>query len=88
VTFTAKPTIGAAPLSVAFAGTFTDGDSWTLGFGDGQAKNSTTGEVAATHDYVEAGSYVATLTVRNTTASDSKTVTITVDAASPSPSPS
>jgi PKD repeat protein len=89
VTFNAAPTSGEAPLSVVFSGTFTNGDGWTLDFGDGQAKNSTAASVAAAHTYLEAGPYQATLTVRRGSTTDKQSITITVTATpSPSPSPS
>jgi PKD repeat protein len=83
----ADPTSGPAPLAVSFDGrasTDPDGDplSFTWNFGDGSAKatGSTTG-----HNYA-AGTYTATLTVRDGHGGRS-TATASIDAGNTAPTP-
>ncbi|HEX3123191.1 MAG TPA: glycoside hydrolase family 44 protein, partial [Rhodanobacteraceae bacterium] len=78
----ATPTSGTVPLSVSFDGTGSNdpdgsiaGYAWT--FGDG----SSAAGISASHTYVGAGTYTATLTVTdNLGATGSKDVTITATA--------
>ena len=87
---TASPTSGSAPLTVDFDGSGSsdpDGDSltWLWEFGDGQT--ATTPTPTTSHSYGAAGSYTASLRVRDsrnaTSAPD--TVVITVGNTPPSP---
>lgn len=86
--FTANPTSGGVPLSVAFnasASSDPNGDALTYAwnFGDG---NSTTG-VTANHTYTAIGTYTATLTVDDGNGgTDSQSVTITVTNTAPTAS--
>ena len=79
--FTASPTSGAAPLSVAFTDLSTPGSSpitaWAWDFGDG----TTSTEQHPSHTYANAGSYGVSITVTTDvgTASESKADYITVN---------
>ena len=79
--FTASPTSGAAPLTVAFTDLSTPGTSpitaWAWDFGDG----TTSTEQHPSHTYTEAGTYDISLTVTTDvgTASESKADYITVN---------
>lgn len=79
VNLTAVPTSGHAPLTVAFVGSGNDPDgtiteySWVFGDGLGSTQQS------PSHTYSSAGTYIATLTVKdNAGATASKSVQITV----------
>lgn len=79
--FTAIPTTGQAPLTVAFVNTSTSGTSWNWNFGDGQ---SSTAQNPVTHLYATAGSYGVTLTTTNAAGSATSAMTvITVSAPTP-----
>lgn len=68
--FTATPTFGAIPLSVQFTDTSTSNGvitEWLWDFGDGQ----TSTEQNPSHDYIAIGAYTVTLTVTDSTGSDS-----------------
>jgi len=83
--FTATPTSGEAPLDVQFADTSTgsvDVRSWN--YGDGSTDINAGAQVS--HTYTTAGTYVVTLTVRNTGGANTASVAITVTAP-PSPTP-
>ena len=79
--FTASPTSGVAPLSVAFTDLSTPGASpitaWAWDFGDG----ATSTEQHPSHTYANAGSYGVSITVTTDvgTASESKADYITVN---------
>lgn len=85
VQVTGSPTSGAAPLSVAFTATTTSGTSpytGTWDFGDG----STGSGMSASHSYSVAGSYKATVTVKDSsgrTGQASTYVNVTGGASSP-----
>jgi PKD repeat protein/nitrous oxidase accessory protein NosD len=65
--FSTSPLSGAVPLTVTFTDESTgDPTSWAWEFGDG---GSSTGQHPS-HTYVETGSFTVTLTVSNTTGSD------------------
>jgi PKD repeat protein len=82
--FTATPTSGQAPLTVAFNDTSTGGPtSWLWDFGDGQS--STTRNPS--HEYTAIGTYTATLTASNATGSTSASRQISVSATPPPPPP-
>ena len=83
--FTATPSTGAAPLTVAFADTSTGAPtSWAWTFGDG----GTSTLQSPSHTYAAAGTYTATLTATNATGSNSTTKTITVTSAATAPTAS
>ncbi|MFA5212969.1 MAG: PKD domain-containing protein, partial [Methanoregula sp.] len=72
--FTAKNTSGIAPLTVRFTGTSTGlPKSWNWSFGDGSFVNAT--EQNPVHTYINIGTYTVSLTVSNTTGSNTLTVT-------------
>ncbi|MFH1199608.1 MAG: PKD domain-containing protein [Candidatus Micrarchaeota archaeon] len=65
--FTASPTSGSAPLSVAFTDQSTNHPtSWSWNFGDG----GTSSAQNPAHSYSSAGTYTVTLTATNSTGSD------------------
>jgi PGF-pre-PGF domain-containing protein len=73
--FSETPTMGTAPLSVAFTDTSTGSPTaWNWDFGDGA--NST--EQNPTHTYSVVGTYTVNLTVSNANGKNSKFATITV----------
>lgn len=80
----AEPSTGDAPLRVDFTGTGADPDGgiveWTLDFGDGTRPwSGTAAPTARGHIYTAAGTYNATLTVRDgggATATAIETVTV------------
>ncbi|TAJ45304.1 hypothetical protein CUJ86_00725 [Methanofollis fontis] len=77
--FTATPTTGTAPLTVTFTDLSTGNiTAWAWDFGDG----ATSIEQNPTHVYVNAGTYVANLTVTGPLGNDSAVATITVNAPS------
>lgn len=80
--FTATPTSGDSPLTVAFtdasSGTVDD-YSWT--FGDG----STSSAQSPSHTYTSAGSYTVTLTVSNAGGSDTMTCSACINVSEPPP---
>jgi PKD repeat protein len=81
---TAEPTMGDAPLTVAFTSTSTgiiDTYAWDFG-GDG-----TSTEVNPSHEFTAAGTYTVTLTVEGPGGEDSTTLTITVNEAVPTQTP-
>jgi len=70
--FTAAPTSGVAPLSVAFTDTSTGPPtSWSWAFGDG----GTSSAQHPTHTYTAAGTYTVSLTATNAAGSDTTTRT-------------
>jgi|LSQX01.2.fsa_nt_gb PKD repeat protein len=70
--FTASPTSGLAPLTIAFTDTSTgEPTSWSWTFGDG----STSDKQNPTHTYTAPGTYTVTLTVTRAGASDTETKT-------------
>jgi PKD repeat protein len=84
----ASPQTGAAPLDAVFdasASTDADGDaltSYTFDFGDGSAPQ-TRASPTATHRYVDAGSYVATVTVTDARGAQSAPAQVAVDVTEP-----
>jgi PKD repeat protein len=72
--FTATPTSGKVPLTVQFTDASTGATSWSWTFGDG----ATSTEKSPKHIYKVAGTYTATLSVKNEGGSSEKQVTITV----------
>jgi PKD repeat protein len=75
--FTATPTNGAAPLTVAFADTSTGTvTNWLWTFGDGSTNTATTTNV--TYTFTNAGTYTVTETVTGPLGSNSATQTIVV----------
>ncbi|MCH6470352.1 PKD domain-containing protein [Sinomonas terrae] len=77
--FTASPTSGTAPLSVAFHDTSTGSPtSWSWDFGDGSAPSTAQNPA---HTYSAAGTYTVTLTASNAGGSAKSTATVTVTAA-------
>lgn len=63
----ASPTSGAAPLAVSFTGSASNGTppyTWDWDFGDGSAHSSAQNP---SHTYSQAGTFTATLTVRDAT---------------------
>ncbi|RPJ19332.1 MAG: PKD domain-containing protein, partial [Planctomycetaceae bacterium] len=85
VAFTASPTYGLVPLSVAFtdksSGIIT---SWSWTFGDGATSNV---QNPGTHMYDAAGSYTAKLTVTGPGGSNDTSMVITVTTPTPTPKP-
>lgn len=80
------PATGQVPLNVSFSGTASTGDiaSYSWNYGDGA---SGTGSVAS-HTYTNAGTYTATLTVKDQNgASHKATTTITAQPNTSSPQP-
>ena len=79
VNFSASPSTGAAPLSVAFTNTTTGSvTTWAWNFGDGTTSNVQ----SPTHVYSTPGSYTVVLTATGTGGTASKTgTTISVSAA-------
>ena len=77
--FTATPLTGNAPLTVSFASTSIDDDGDTLtatwDFGDGETGTGS----PIFHEYTAAGTYTATLTISDGSATDTETTSITVD---------
>jgi len=70
--FTGNPTVGAAPLSVAFTDTSTNTPtSWSWTFGD----STTSTAHNPSHSYASTGSYTVTLTATNSYGSDGETKT-------------
>ncbi len=84
----ANPTAGQPPLAVAFDGSASsdpDGDPLTYewDFGDGSAKSTS---AKTTHTYASAGSYTATLRVRDSKASTAA-ATVRIDVGNTPPTP-
>jgi len=82
--FSANPTQGQPPLSVAFTDLSENNpDRWSWEFGDG----GTSSEQSPTHTYTANGTYTVNLTVTNAVGTDSETKTnyITVTAAPVAP---
>ncbi|GAA1264483.1 hypothetical protein GCM10009589_16480 [Arthrobacter pascens] len=78
--FSANPTSGTAPLTVAFTDASTgDPTSWAWEFGDGETATAQN----PSHTYTAAGTYTATLTAANEAGSSTATTTITVSPADP-----
>ena len=74
--FSANPTSGKAPLTVAFTDLSSGNPtSWSWDFGDG----STSTEKTSIHIFATAGSYIVTLTISNSAGSDTATQNVTVD---------
>ena len=74
--FTASPTSGSAPLSVAFTDASTGSiASWLWDFGDGATSTSQN----PSHTYSDPGTYTVTLTVSGGGSSDSTSISITVN---------
>jgi YVTN family beta-propeller protein len=70
--FSASPTSGKVPLTVAFTDKSTDSPtSWSWTFGDG----STSTSKSPAHTYSKAGKYTVKLTVKNAAGSSTKTIT-------------
>jgi PKD repeat protein len=69
--FTASPTSGKRPLTVAFTETCTGADTWLWSFGDGSISPSPT----PTHTYTSAGVYTVSLRASNAAGSDTLTRT-------------
>ena len=83
--FTASPTSGTVPLTVAFTDTSTGAPtSWAWNFGD----SGTSTSQSPSHQYTAAGTYTATLTATNAGGSTSASKTITVSAAATQPTAS
>ena len=84
--FTASPTSGAAPLTVAFTDTSTNSPtSWAWDFDNNGTIDSNSTSPA--HTYTAAGTYSVTLTVSNTGGTDSETKTGLVTVTAPPPPP-
>lgn len=82
--FTASPTSGDAPLTVAFTDTSTGAPTqWAWNFGDGQSSTAQN----PTHLFSDAGSYNVTLTASNAGGSTTATKQITVNPGSTPPPP-
>ena len=81
--FTASPTLGKAPLTVAFTDQSTGGDmtTWNWSFGDGITSSSKN----PSHLYSNAGSYTVTLTVSGPSDSDAETKSSFVTVTEPPP---
>jgi PKD repeat protein len=80
--FTAAPTSGVAPLSVAFTDTSTGSPtSWSWAFGDG----GTSSAQNPAHTYTAAGTYTVSLTATNAAGSDTTTRTGYVTVTAPVP---
>jgi len=82
--FTATPQSGSAPLAVSFDATSSTAGSGTLtqynwNFGD----NSSGTGVTVSHTYTAAGTYTASLTVKNSKGATSTAVTRTITVAAP-----
>jgi PKD repeat protein len=78
--FSASPTSGTAPLTVAFSdSSMGNPTGWSWDFGDGSSST----EQSPSHTYTAAGTYSVSLTASNDVGSDTKTQTdyITVSAA-------
>jgi uncharacterized repeat protein (TIGR01451 family) len=74
--FSANITSGYAPLSVQFTDSSTGSPtSWSWDFGDGSAGIN---ETSPAHTYINAGTFVAKLTVSNANGTDTKNTTINV----------
>jgi len=70
--FSALPTTGTNPLTVAFTDSSTGGPtSWSWAFGD----SGTSTLQSPSHDYTSPGTYTVALTATNTTGSDTETKT-------------
>lgn len=87
---TATPTSGPLPLDVAFdGGASSDPDAgdvltYTWSFGDGTAEVTSSSATAA-HTYTVAGTYTATLTVRDRSGAASPPATVRIDAGNARP---
>ena len=81
--FTATPTSGTAPLAVQFSDRSSGSPtSWSWNFGDG----TTSSAQHPNHTYVAAGSYPVSLTVTNTTGSDTESRVDYISVVPPPPS--
>lgn len=76
ISFSANPTLGTAPLTVAFTYSVSDATSYSLDFDDGTPASST--ENGIQHTYQTAGTYTANLTAKNTNGTVFETITIAV----------
>jgi PKD repeat protein len=73
--FTAVPTSGTAPLTVAFTDTSTGGPtSWSWAFGDGGTSTARN----PSHIYTSTGTYTVTLTATNAQGSSQETASVVV----------
>ncbi|MFZ5979687.1 MAG: PKD domain-containing protein, partial [Candidatus Zixiibacteriota bacterium] len=72
--FSATPTSGGAPLSVAFSDQSSDATSWNWDFGDGVISTLQN----PNHNYTSEGVYIVTLTAANECGSDTATGVIAV----------
>jgi PKD repeat protein len=80
--FSASPTSGSVPLSVAFTdGSTGSATSWSWDFGDG----GSSAERNPTHTYTAPGTYTVTLTVSNAGGADSETKTGYITVTPPPP---
>lgn len=72
--FSGVPTTGTAPLMVTFADSslITGGEMWNWSFGDNSWSNTTVSS-SPVHTYSSEGTYTVSLTVTNTTGSDTRT---------------
>ena len=68
--FTGAPTLGLAPLAVAFANLTTGATSWSWTFGDG---GTSTLQNPGTHTYVSTGTYTVRLIAQNACGVDTTT---------------
>ncbi|NJD69712.1 MAG: PKD domain-containing protein [candidate division NC10 bacterium] len=88
VTLTADQTGGAPPLTVTFTATANDPDgdplTYAWDFGDGTTKPN--GSASESHTYQTAGSFTATVTVSDGTATAQASLTITPSVGPPDPS--
>ena len=81
--FTASPTTGTAPLSVAFTDTSAGSPtSWSWDFGDGTPPSTARNPA---HTYAFAGTYTVTLTATNAQGSDTETKADYISARMPLP---